>query len=90
MAKHSVQLDIAHEGESLEAALASMVEPFRHDDAGMPTYEVVNASGPGGGWPVVEFSSTSGQQLYALLLAYCGGNDEDADYINSAHVAYEA
>lgn len=48
----TLQLDVAHEEDTVEEALATIPA-----DIGV-THEVVDPNGPGGGWPIVEFTGS--------------------------------
>jgi hypothetical protein len=70
-AKPTIVLDFAwdaNDHETLEEALAAFY--FAHGLTNRVTHQVVEEHGPGGGWPVIEFTAEDADALYELGTGY--------------------
>lgn len=71
--KTTVQLDMAFEDETMEEAIGKLEVEY-----GVKIV-IVNRSGPGGGWPVIDATGHS-DQLYAMLRSETNGWGMDDDW----------
>lgn len=68
----TIELDIVNEDdEDLSATKARWPKV---------TFDVINAHGPGGGWPVVKVSGSREDVREYLITDYTAGDVTDADY----------
>ena len=70
----SITLDIAVVPGSPDwkTEVSDILEPLQL------THEIINHSGPGGGWPIVDISGTV-ENIKKYLLIYCGDDEEQAE-----------
>ena len=74
--RYSIELDLAYDEDTVEEAIAR-IESEHH---GKLHGEVTDAEGPGGGWPVVFWTTTDMATMVKFLRAYAG-DDESAFYL---------
>lgn len=85
-----IDLDIAHDDfASVEAACDDLV--FRTSDEDDPIrYVVIDAEGPGGGWPVVRFQARTAHALFVLCKAYANDDEDEASELMDRAVHIDA
>lgn len=84
-----IDLDIAHDDfASVEAACDDLV--FRSSEEDDPIrYVVIEASGPGGGWPVVRFQARTPHPLWTLCKAYADDDEDEASELMDRAVSID-
>jgi hypothetical protein len=77
---HAISLDVAFDEATLDEALAHLTQGLD------VSHEVVTEHGPGGGWPVVRFTSSAEAELDKLLQRYGGDDQADVAFLKSSMV----
>lgn len=71
-----IDLDYAYDENNVEEALARFLK--NNDLTDKVTTHVIVQVGPGGGWPIVRFSTDSQSAMHDVIVAYAGGDMRDA------------
>lgn len=66
--------DFAYDEATVEDAFAAFLD--QHKLGGRVTLKVVEANGPGGGWPVVEWTTDDEQAMVDVIRAYANNDGE--------------
>jgi hypothetical protein len=72
--RYSIELDFAYDEDTVEEALLRVTAAY--NGKLLPT--VVDASGPGGGWPIVRWTTFDQATMVRMIEEYTQGTVEDA------------